>query len=158
MNIFILYCVIKSLFGVEHLQWKKHRRFTLSRPRTHDFGNKYSHLITFTSWANLALIVLFFYFYLCYATSNCMNVSQERIGVVKKMMLAHSELFRVEAFQTELKEIKDILPNTFKNLLRYFSARNNGRTSHEFWRHVLSRDGEQIQSSSIITQYNGTDI
>lgn len=52
---------------------------------------------------------------------------QERIGVVKKMLLAHSKVFRKELHESPLKEknnteIKDIFPDTFKNLLRYIAV------------------------------------
>ncbi|XP_054281614.1 kelch repeat and BTB domain-containing protein 3-like isoform X2 [Macrosteles quadrilineatus] len=48
----------------------------------------------------------------------------ERIGAVKLMLMAHSEVFRLELEDSELAEkkdvpIKDIHPDTFKEMLRY---------------------------------------
>ncbi|XP_054284863.1 BTB/POZ domain-containing protein 3-like [Macrosteles quadrilineatus] len=48
----------------------------------------------------------------------------ERIGVVKKMLLAHSVVLRAQLKDSKLAEkddvkVKDIFPQTFKNLLRY---------------------------------------
>lgn len=48
---------------------------------------------------------------------------QETIGAVKKLLLAHSLVFRKELDESELKEkenikVTDIFPDTFRNLLR----------------------------------------
>ncbi|XP_054284865.1 BTB/POZ domain-containing protein 3-like [Macrosteles quadrilineatus] len=54
----------------------------------------------------------------------------ERIGVVKKMLLAHSVVLRAQLKDSKIAEkddvkVKDIFPQTFKNLLRYVYGYDN---------------------------------
>ncbi|XP_054281494.1 BTB/POZ domain-containing protein 3-like [Macrosteles quadrilineatus] len=54
----------------------------------------------------------------------------ERIGVVKKMLLAHSVVFRAELQNSKIAEkndvkLPDVFPQTFKNLLRFVYGYDN---------------------------------